>query len=558
MARKKANFNLDEIRKFTEESVWQEGEQLHEQGFFKSVYKIGSRFEARGKEELPGLVRIETGEMVLSHSCACEEQPKICKHVVALALRIEEGKFTNRTAKIAVRKSVQEVKETISNRDKVLFLDELLHDNEEVGKLFLQRFGQQPASLQTLAGRMHINQWLLAQIQDIKVSKYAKKKGYMYSDGYYDFEKLENYLSDLLAEVVSEGRRFLYKGFFRSAIQCYSACMITNEEWKAAIAKWPDYARYETKMLETVVVPCMMSINDQLLAAKMSNQHVMSFFEVMHMCLDELHPYWNICLQGICKTKKAANLFLDYYGELMAKKRAFRRLHIEMAELRGNAAELEALQLASRFDNRERFYYMLDLYQSSNRQSDLEKMIWQALEHHPLLLSPKALSYLHGDTNSSLFLALFERLNKGHQNYYANRELSEELQDTPFEEFARNKYLMQAHISDIGKLQNKGMYGEMLVMARLHPDHKMLAELLKPNIEKAPKICLPLIRNRLEKLTKNKLDSSAANQLLALLRLLKSAKAASERAQEMLLHFYNHENTSRDVKLVFEKYQLID
>ena len=140
-------YTIDEIFYNAPEIILERGEDYYERGMIKSVKKVSdSEFVATvcGSEDNIYTVNIKTnGEEVMETDCDCPYEGKVCKHIMAVLIAIDNGDFIESSSKNGCKKA--DMRTIVENADREAealneFILEYADDDKDFRNDFIARF----------------------------------------------------------------------------------------------------------------------------------------------------------------------------------------------------------------------------------------------------------------------------------------------------------------------------------------------------------------------------------------------------------------------------------
>ncbi len=549
-------FDIDAFRRAAGEEVWQAGEQFFHDGGLEKIYKIGDVYEARSKEELPGLLRIDAGGDSLDIQCACNREQAICKHLAAVAVGIEAGKVTKRSPKVALRKELEQVREMVSNKDKVLFFEELLLQDEALAKAFVARFGTAPPEAISLISRNQMAKSIIDRLQQLKVSKLVtKRRTYDQFGRLYNFEKLEDAISEIINPIGDRGVEAVERGDWHMAVQCLNALIFSRQEMDLATRKFTNASfSYGNPVLEELEF-LQREIATTFFAQDLGEEGQCAVIKAFKECSKGFRPQWLTLWPSFLRNEKAARLIFDLWKEFKADFKQLPEEHLIMALFTNDDELIEEVVYDSCFHSAYTFYQMLKFLRRKGREVELQELVKKAVKHNLSILSPHTLLFVDKE-DANLFRTVFRRVNTARLAMEEIDVLKEATKGTSLQVFVGRPALMKPNLRAIEALEREHDFESMLVLAQLNPNHVNLAQMLKPNISSSPEQCFELIKQRVRKLCSKSASKYEFQLVLPLLRLLISVPAHVEQGKAVIRQLYRLKH--RELRLVIDAYNFLD
>ena len=142
-------YTMDEIFDYTPEIIVERGEDYYERGMIKSVKKVSdSEYVAAvcGSEDNAYTVTVKTnGEEVTEMNCDCPYEGKVCKHIIAVLIAIDNGDIIGSSSKSGGKKAdMRTIVENVDREALNEFILEYADDDEDFRNDFIAHFTSSP------------------------------------------------------------------------------------------------------------------------------------------------------------------------------------------------------------------------------------------------------------------------------------------------------------------------------------------------------------------------------------------------------------------------------
>ncbi len=559
MAKKLSQELIEEIRDSASDAVRREGIGLYMEGYFSKVYQIEGQLEGHPKSKKDKRVSLDLVDGQVQLFCACLTENAVCRHIVALCEFALHSKVSNRSLSVALRKDLEELNDLVSNKDKVVFLDEMLKNQPAFAKLFVQRFSPHKQSGVSFLSRRQMLRQLKEHIRELKPKLQLKQRSNFLGLKYYDqrdADKVLRALKPVAMPIAERFEQFAKERNYHGMVLCASVLAPDDDDEAQQIrALFPKATSRMLAPLEFIIEGCGIRMGEILSKQRFDEAELCELIDTIEEQAGVLARIWAFVLHNVKITEAIALKMNDYFSYDLNYYDVHRELNAKVFNLAVAETDKEKLLLEiADSDPRKVWSYLLFLHQQGKMEL-LHEYLDKALDRMGLHLPVEVMELVSFDKWPFVYAKAFSWLTRRGLDESAESKLGEITEFTGFE------YLL-SRLNQRGRLipmipKDHLRSDELMAMALCFPEHDCLAQALTANLHIHTDTCLTIAQQEIDKIMSKPKPQSKAKRLLSILRALHGAEASKVEAIRISKQLYNRKDLGKELKLALERYSLV-
>ena len=567
-------FTLEDIERLATSSSFFRGVDYYDSNRVGEITQSGTVFKAAVYGSTKYFVSLDVGSSELKFTCNCPyDFGGICKHKVALAMKILDGNYIkndNRNSTVLSKMEFDAKYSETATEQKLDFLKRLLDQDIDIQHQFIEFIKDIPEIPNNEISKKidKIKQNIYTQLAELDFSnleeEYYNSFDYNYRNDYWEndtglYDYADDKIRDVFIPFIDQSVSFINKGNLTEALiiflGIYEGIQFLQED------DFNNLISYDYDFIDNVpdiLMDSIEKIENHLLDIVKSDKIIL---KVLDIIFDRIHYY------NIKNKRKGGNGNEDFYNikdfeeifaALIVNKNTAEYLYsllekndlltLDSAYIILNIAEILEDEILWINTAESYFEYdnviakrLIEKYKEENRKKDFNRVAEIVFNKWPNEFDYYLINNLNKKQQKSLYIRALKNYVKDKSNLRYYEILRNYLTDKEKIDFVNSFKKSHNTLFYVQLLKTDKRYNDILICAKKHKDSDNLDRLIAPILNKYPKDCFNLIVNKNKALINSEGRGRHTYQLMMrTLKQLKQIVSLEKETATFLNELYNH------------------
>lgn len=565
-------FDIDEIEELTSNKVFERGQEYYENGYVGKIIKKGNTFEGTVKGSYKYKVSLEKIDDDFEFECSCPyDFEGICKHSVAFALAIIDGKYTDDKLKQSINKISPDLFEkkfnSSSTEIKLSFLKQLLEKDSDLQGQFISFIGSKTKQLDKITGVdiNKIKKEIFSELSDLDFDDLSEYQEHFHGDWYHDeFDDLCDQADKLIEEVFEKyykkAETFIRKGNIIDSVRIILGIYEGSQDLPELDSD--EYDIFDGQYNDNVALTLRQNIEN--LSKEISK--VIKSDETVFTIIDLIFSRFNFYEKEYKPKNSNYGQKIEYLPE------DFDKLFLAIITNEKTASYLYKLIMENDFDcpalafvilkiaeisNKEQFWIetaerffeheseiaqkLLDKYKLEKKENDFNRVAEIAFGIWPDKFNQYLIDNVNKDTQKKLYVNALKHYTSTKHSIKHYKELRNYLSENELKQFLFSISRNYNNLFYIKLLEIEKLYDKILHFVENNTETSEFDKLIEPIINIYSEECYSILKEKCQKAFNSlKRNRDLYHEMTKWLKLMKSITSKKTQATKYISELYNH------------------